>query len=65
VGRLRGRELLTLVTNTRRGGLLTFPSATDVSLCPGAPFVRRRSMNLISRAKKKGGGLNDTHLDGG
>ena len=35
----------------------TFPSATDVSLFPEAPLVRRRSMNLISRAKKKRGRL--------
>ena len=33
----------------------TFPSATDVSQFPEAPLVRRRSLNLISRAKKEGG----------
>jgi len=61
-----GRALLTWVTNTRRGSLLTFPSATDVSLCSGAPLVRRRSLNLISGGKNKrgGGGSIDTHLNG-
>jgi len=37
--------------------LNTFPSATDVSLFLEAPLVRRRFLNLISRAKKKGGRL--------
>ena len=51
-----GRELLPWVTNTKRGSLLTFPCATDVLLCLGAPLVHRRSLNLISRGQKNGGG---------
>ena len=35
----------------------TVPSATDVSLFREAPLVRRPSMNLIFRAKKRGGRL--------
>jgi len=50
-----GRELLTWFTNTRRGCLLTFLCAADVSLCLGAPLARRQSLNLISGGKKKGG----------
>ena len=57
-----GRELLTWVTNTRRGSWLTCPCATDVSLCSGPPLVRRRSLNLISWGKKKGGGGVDLSL---
>jgi len=50
------RELLTWVTNTSRGSLLTFPSATDVSRCSGVPLVRQLSLNLISGGKEMGGG---------
>jgi len=35
----------------------TFPSSSDVSLFPEASLVRPRSLNLISRAKKRGGRL--------
>jgi len=55
VGCLRASEVLTCVTNTiRRRVLDTFPSATDVSLFLGAPLIPWRSLNLISRAKKRG-----------
>jgi len=47
VGSLSGRELLVSVTNTGRCSLLTFPSASDVSLSLEGPLVRRRFWNLI------------------
>jgi len=57
-GRLRAWEILTFVANTsRRGVLHTFPSTTNVSLFPEAPLVHRRSLNLIWRAKRRGGWL--------
>ena len=47
-GRLRAREVLTIVTNTcRRGVLHTFPSATDNSLFLEASLVCWRSLNLM------------------
>jgi len=63
---LSGRELLASVTNTGRWSLLTFPSASNVSLCLEGPLVRRRFCNLIFRVIKiKSRGSLDTHLHAG
>jgi len=56
----KGQIAINIGYNTRRGSLLNFPSATGVSLCPGAPVVSQRSLNPIFRAKKEEG-LIDTY----
>jgi len=65
-GSLSGRDLLASVTNIGRCSLISFPFASDVSLCLEGPLVRRQFWNLIRREIKiKSQGSLDTHLDAG